>query len=401
MNSTIKKIDDMSKTLLNETKLSDELIDELVLGSENLKNLLGKYFEKYSEKKVIPEDDYFDIFDLNCSQVTKDLLLRYIVLNNYSIDFSDKKNDDEIDISDEYVVDDATDDFVDDDPIRQYLKEIGRYPLLTPEEEYELFKEYSKNKDHNSEVFKTLCNSNLRYVVAIAKRYTNRGLGFLDVIQEGNIGLMRAIDKFEYEKGFKFSTYATWWIRQGITRSLADQGRTIRIPVHMFERISKIQTLQREYFNENAEYPSVQYIMDKTGYPEEIVNRCAELAEGLVSLETPIGEDEHGQQSELIDFLADEGMTPEEAGEYALLQEDVAKLLEKLDPRTREVIKMRFGFYGDQRFTLEETGQRFNVTRERIRQIEAKGLRKLRHPRYAGKMRTYVSDEGGYRHDHK
>ena len=390
MNSTIKKIDDISKTLLNDTKVSDELIDELISDSEKLNKLLENYFVKYSENKVIPEDDYFDIFDINCSQMTKDILLRYIVLNKYTIDFSQKKDEEVIAEEDNNY---DYENYVDEDPISQYLKEIGRYPLLTTEEEYELFKEYSKNKDHNSEVFKTLCNSNLRYVVSIAKRYTNRGLSLLDLIQEGNIGLMKAVDKFEYEKGYKFSTYATWWIRQGITRSLADFGRTIRIPVHMYERISKIQNLQREYFNEHAELPTLQYIVDETGYPEEIVNKCLELGENIVSLETPIGEDEHGNQNELIDFLADEGASPEEEGLFVIMQEDIAKLLDKLDYRTREVIKMRFGFYGEHRYTLEEVGQRFNVTRERIRQIEAKGLRKLRHPRYSAGIRPYISDE--------
>ncbi|MBR3524025.1 MAG: sigma-70 family RNA polymerase sigma factor [Bacilli bacterium] len=378
----------MSKTLLNNVKVTDDILDEIISESEELNKLLKKYFEKYDDDKVISEDDYLDLLDLNCGQVTKDIIFRYIVLNKYSIGFLDEESDNELTIEDE---DYGYENYVTDDPFKQYLNDISMYPLLTPEEEYELFVEYSKNKDHNSEVFKKLCNSNLRYVISIAKRYVNRGMQFLDLIQEGNLGLMKAVDKFEYEKGYKFSTYATWWIRQGITRSLADQGRAIRIPVHMYEKITKIQAIQREYNNAYGELPSVEYIMEKTGFPEEIVNRCLELAEGLVSLETPVGEDEHGQQSELLDFLADDGISPEAASEYSLIKEDVAKLLENLDPRTKEVIKMRFGFYG-QRYTLEETGKRFNVTRERIRQIEAKGLRKLRYPRYSRKLKNYYNE---------
>ena len=397
MNSTIIKLDEISKTLLNNKKINDEVIEKIINESAEVNKLLSEFFKQYEKDKVIPEDKYLDILDLNCSKTTKDLIAKYIVLNKYTIAFDSFQTDEIEDVNT-------------DDPVRQYLKEIGKYSLLTPEEELALFKDYDALRQatindsniniHESETFKRLCNSNLRYVVSISKRYIGRGLSLLDLIQEGNLGLMKAIDYFDFEKGYKFSTYATWWIRQAVTRSIANDSRTIRIPVHMSEKVDKIKRACSNYQNINGELPTEKELEEITGYPEDIVKQCLLIAEGTVSLETPIGEDEHGQQSLLIDFLPDNAPSPEDAGEYTFMKEDVAKVLETLDYRTREVLKMRFGFYG-KTYTLEEVGQVFGVTRERIRQVEAKGLRILRRAKTGKKLKYYVEEKEGGRNVRK
>lgn len=273
------------------------------------------------------------------------------------------------------------------DPVRMYLKEIGRISLLTPEEEMDLSIRVASGDE---EAKNRLAESNLRLVVSIAKRYVGRGLLFLDLIQEGNIGLMKAVDKFDYDKGYKFSTYATWWIRQAITRALADQARTIRVPVHMVETINKMARIQRQLTLELNREPSEEEIAKKMGISVEKVREVIKISQDPVSLETPIGEED---DSHLGDFVKDvNAMTPEEYATNEILKEEIRSVLETLQEREQEVLELRFGLIDGTSHTLEEVGKRFNVTRERIRQIEAKALRKLRHPSRAKKLKDFMSD---------
>ena len=272
-----------------------------------------------------------------------------------------------------------------DDPVRMYLKEIGKVPLLTAQEEIDLAKrmeagdEYAKQK---------LCEANLRLVVSIAKKYVGRGMLFLDLIQEGNLGLIKAVDKFDWTKGYKFSTYATWWIRQAITRSIADQARTIRIPVHMVETINKLIRVSRQLLQEEGREPTPDEIAEEMGISVEKVREILKIAQEPVSLETPIGEEE---DSHLGDFIPDdEAPAPAEAAAFSMLKEQLVDVLGTLTEREQKVLKLRFGLEDGRARTLEEVGKKFDVTRERIRQIEAKALRKLRHPTRSKKLKDYL-----------
>ena len=277
-----------------------------------------------------------------------------------------------------------------DDPVRMYLKEIGRVPLLTTERERELAE--IMGGDYNDAVKerakKELVEANLRLVVSIAKRYVGKGMFFLDLIQEGNLGLMKAVDKFDYNRGYKFSTYATWWIRQAITRAIADQARTIRIPVHMVETIHKVSRYSRQMLQELGREATADEIGEKMGMSPEKVREIMKIAQDPVSLETPIGEEE---DSHLGDFIPDEDTpTPSDAAATTILREVIEKELHTLTPREEHVIKLRFGLYDGRTRTLEEVGKEFDITRERIRQIEAKALRKLRHPSRARHLRGFL-----------
>jgi len=273
------------------------------------------------------------------------------------------------------------------DPVRMYLKEIGRISLLSPEEELKLSERVAEGDE---EAINKLAESNLRLVVSIAKRYVGRGLLFLDLIQEGNIGLMKAVDKFDSDKGYKFSTYATWWIRQAITRALADQARTIRVPVHMVETINKMSRIQRQLTLELNREPSEEELAKKMGISVEKVREVIKISQEPVSLETPIGEED---DSHLGDFIKDESsMSPEEYATNEILKEEIKSVLMTLQVREQEVLELRFGLVDGTCHTLEEVGKKFNVTRERIRQIEAKALRKLRHPSRAKKLKDFLSD---------
>ena len=273
-----------------------------------------------------------------------------------------------------------------DDPVKVYLKEIGRVPLLTPDEEVDLAVRIS-NGDEAAK--KRLSEANLRLVVSIAKRYLGRGMQFLDLIQEGNLGLIKAVEKFDYTKGFKFSTYATWWIRQAITRAIADQARTIRIPVHMVETINKVKKVSSQLLHANGREPSAEEIAEELEMPVEKVREIMRVAQEPVSLETPIGEEE---DSHLGDFIPDEDASePSEAASFTLLKEQLVDVLSTLTPREEKVLKLRFGIEDGRTRTLEEVGKEFNVTRERIRQIEAKALRKLRHPSRSKKLKDFLN----------
>jgi RNA polymerase primary sigma factor len=272
-----------------------------------------------------------------------------------------------------------------DDPVRMYLKEIGKVPLLTPQQEVE----YAKRIEENDPVAKKkLAEANLRLVVSIAKRYVGRGMLFLDLIQEGNLGLIKAVEKFDYRKGFKFSTYATWWIRQAITRAIADQARTIRIPVHMVETINKLIRESRRLLQELGREPQPEEIAKVMDMPVDKVREIMKIAQEPVSLETPIGEEE---DSHLGDFIPDDdALAPAEAAAFTMLKEQLINVLDTLTPREEKVLRLRFGLDDGRARTLEEVGKEFNVTRERIRQIEAKALRKLRHPSRSKKLKDYL-----------
>lgn len=317
------------------------------------------------------------------------------------VDFSDNDNDLIVDkdfdgVSDDELKkeDDIEMDKIDlslpkgisiDDPVRMYLKEIGKIPLLKPHEEIE----YAKRMLEGDEIAKQrLVEANLRLVVSIAKRYVGRGMLFLDLIQEGNLGLIKAVEKFDYERGFKFSTYATWWIRQAITRAIADQARTIRIPVHMVETINKLIRVSIQLLQELGRDPKPEEIAKEMDMSEEKVREIMKIAQDPVSLETPIGEEE---DSHLGDFIPDEdALAPAEAAAYSLLKDQIEEVLGSLNEREQKVLKLRFGLEDGRARTLEEVGKEFDVTRERIRQIEAKALRKLRHPSRSKKLRDYL-----------
>ena len=301
------------------------------------------------------------------------------------IDFDEEPTDDELKLEEMDV--DALDDLSFDnmkldDPVKLYLREIGRVPLLSSDEEIKLAVKISEGDEYAKQ---RLTEANLRLVVSIAKKYVGRGMYFLDLIQEGNVGLIKAVDKFDYQKGFKFSTYATWWIRQAITRAIADQARTIRIPVHMVETINRLKKVQSQLLHENGVEPSEELIAEKMDLPVERVREIMRVAQEPVSMETPIGPEE---DSRLMDFIRDEdALAPDEAALKTITNEDIDGVLRTLTPREESVIRLRFGLQDGRCHTLEEVGSEFNVTRERIRQIEAKALRKLRHPVRSNKFK--------------
>ena len=275
-----------------------------------------------------------------------------------------------------------------DDPVKVYLKEIGRVPLLTPDEEVQLALDIQKGGKDGERAKQRLSEANLRLVVSIAKRYVGRGMQFLDLIQEGNLGLIKAVEKFDHTKGFKFSTYATWWIRQAITRAIADQARTIRIPVHMVETINKVKKVSSQLLHKNGHDPTAEEIAEELDMPIDKVREIMRVAQEPVSLETPIGEEE---DSHLGDFIEDsDAPAPADAASHTLLKEQLEDVLSTLTPREKKVLELRFGLEDGRNRTLEEVGKEFNVTRERIRQIEAKALRKLRHPSRSKRLKDFL-----------
>ncbi len=342
-------------------------------------------------------NDFFKEYNLDAGQIDK--IYEYLESHSIVVLHDNDLLDDEptedalLELEDADFNDDVNDDYdetapvgmvMSDDPVKLYLKEIGSYPLLSIAEEIELAKRIEKGDE---EAKKILTESNLRLVVSIAKRYVGRGLSFLDLIQEGNLGLIKAVEKFDYTKGYKFSTYATWWIRQAITRSIADQSRTIRIPVHMSEVINKTYRVSRNLLQELGREPSEQELADAMNLPIEKIREILKVSADPISLDTPIGEED---DSHLGDFIKDESIVgPEEAAAYAVLQDQISKLLDTLTEREQRVLILRFGLKDGRTRTLEEVGKEFNVTRERIRQIEAKALRKLRHPSRSKMLKGY------------
>ena len=360
---------------------------------EKLQGLLAVAKKKKNMLEYQEINDYFRELELNAEQFEK--ILDFLEANNIDVlriteddDEVDEElllNDDEEEIEVENIDLSVPDGVSIEDPVRMYLKEIGKVPLLSAEEEIELAKRMELG---DQEAKKRLAEANLRLVVSIAKRYVGRGMLFLDLIQEGNLGLIKAVEKFDYRKGYKFSTYATWWIRQAITRAIADQARTIRIPVHMVETINKLIRVQRQLLQEKGREPYPEEIAEKMNLPVERVREIQKISQEPVSLETPIGEEE---DSHLGDFIQDDNVpVPAEAAAFTLLKEQLVEVLGTLTEREQKVLCLRFGLEDGRARTLEEVGKEFDVTRERIRQIEAKALRKLRHPSRSRKLRDYL-----------
>ncbi len=360
---------------------------------EKIKELLTVAKKK---KNVLEYQEISDFFsDMPLEEEQFDKILEVLEQNNVDVlritDEDDDVSDEEMMLIDEEDVDvenidlSVPDGVSIEDPVRMYLKEIGKVPLLSAEEEIELAK---KMELGDQDAKKRLAEANLRLVVSIAKRYVGRGMLFLDLIQEGNLGLIKAVEKFDYRKGYKFSTYATWWIRQAITRAIADQARTIRIPVHMVETINKLIRVSRQLLQELGREPSPEEIAAEMNMPVERVREILKISQEPVSLETPIGEEE---DSHLGDFIQDDNVpVPADAAAFTLLKEQLVEVLGTLTEREQKVLRLRFGLDDGRARTLEEVGKEFNVTRERIRQIEAKALRKLRHPSRSRKLKDYL-----------
>mgnify|MGYP003369357194 FL=1 len=362
---------------------------------EKLKELLALGKKKKGILELQEVNDFFADMELNSDQMEK--IFEYLEAKNIDVlrisDDTDDLDVDDLDmvLSEEDDVDmekidlSVPDGISIEDPVRMYLKEIGKVPLLSAEEEIELAKRMA---DGDEDAKKRLAEANLRLVVSIAKRYVGRGMLFLDLIQGGNLGLIKAVEKFDYQKGFKFSTYATWWIRQAITRAIADQARTIRIPVHMVETINKLIRVSRQLLQELGREPTPEEIAEEMDMPVERVREILKISQEPVSLETPIGEEE---DSHLGDFIQDDNVpVPAEAAAATLLKEQLSEVLNTLTEREQKVLRLRFGMNDGRARTLEEVGKEFDVTRERIRQIEAKALRKLRHPSRSRKLRDYL-----------
>ena len=369
---------------------------------ENIEERIHAVLEEGKKKGNISSKELLDVFEeLDLSQEQMDKFYDTIetmgieVTVNDLVDIPADELSPEIEdlqeiesLAEDEIIDTDTlvDSFSVDDPVRMYLKEIGKVPLLSADEEIELAKLMAEGDEAAK---KKMAEANLRLVVSIAKRYVGRGMLFLDLIQEGNLGLIKAVEKFDYTKGYKFSTYATWWIRQAITRAIADQARTIRIPVHMVETINKVMRISRQLLQELGHDPSPEDIAKEMNIPVEKVRDILKIAQEPISLETPIGEEE---DSHLGDFIPDEDASePAEAASYTLLKEQLSEVLSTLTPREEKVLRLRFGLEDGRTRTLEEVGKEFNVTRERIRQIEAKALRKLRHPSRSKRLKDFLN----------
>ena len=370
------------------TKTPEERLNELLEKGKKVGKLTAKELECLEEMNLDGEavDKFYETLEKNGVDIDvgADNLLPPI--DDVLPDVDDLAGIEEVTDEEINDTDALMDSFSTDDPVRMYLKEIGKVPLLTPEEEVELAIQMSQG---NEEAKHRMTEANLRLVVSIAKRYVGRGMLFLDLIQEGNLGLIKAVEKFDYTKGYKFSTYATWWIRQAITRAIADQARTIRIPVHMVETINKTIRVSRQLLQELGHDPSAEEIAKEMDMPVDKVRDILKIAQEPVSLETPIGEEE---DSHLGDFIPDEDASePSEAASFSLLREQLEEVLDTLAPREKKVLELRFGIVDGRTRTLEEVGKEFNVTRERIRQIEAKALRKLRHPSRSKKLRDFLN----------
>ena len=380
------------KTIETVTETAEKSSEEVAKNNDKIKEeKVSKILKKAKEQGSITYGDLAkELDDVNPDQIDK----VFDAFEELGVNLSDDLDDEEPDVEDlkevEYLkLDEITETSYEginvDDPVRMYLREIGRIPLLTFDQELDLAK---RILDGDEEAKKILSESNLRLVVSIAKKYVGRGMLFLDLIQEGNMGLIKAVEKFDYTKGFKFSTYATWWIRQSITRAIADQARTIRIPVHMVETINKLIRTSRHLLQLNGKEPTPEELSKELDMPVERVMEIQKIAQDPVSLETPIGEED---DSHLGDFIQDDDSpAPQDAAAYTLLKEQLEEVMSTLTPREAKVLKLRFGLEDGKARTLEEVGKEFDVTRERIRQIEAKALRKLRHPSRSKKLKDYM-----------
>ena len=372
---------------MNMGKFSEKLVGLLELAKKKKKVLEYQEISDYFKDQPLDAEQMDKIFDfleasgVDVLRITENSADDLMLDDNMDIDGLDDEEEVELDKIDLSVPEGVSI----EDPVRMYLKEIGKVPLLSAEEEIELAKKMEQG-DENAK--KRLAEANLRLVVSIAKRYVGRGMLFLDLIQEGNLGLIKAVEKFDYRKGYKFSTYATWWIRQAITRAIADQARTIRIPVHMVETINKLIRVSRQLLQELGREPTPEEIAEEMDMPVDRVREILKISQEPVSLETPIGEEE---DSHLGDFIQDDNVpVPADAAAFTLLKEQLVEVLGTLTEREQKVLRLRFGLDDGRARTLEEVGKEFNVTRERIRQIEAKALRKLRHPSRSRKLKDYL-----------
>ncbi len=369
-------------------KSVEERLAELLEKGKKKGSLTPKELECIGEMNLDSdaEEKFYDLLEANGVDIDVGAADVLPPIDDVLPDSEDLESIEEVTEEEISNTDALMDSFSTDDPVRMYLKEIGKVPLLAPEEEIELA---IKMAEGDEDAKHRMTEANLRLVVSIAKRYVGRGMLFLDLIQEGNLGLIKAVEKFDYTKGYKFSTYATWWIRQAITRAIADQARTIRIPVHMVETINKTIRVSRQLLQELGHDPSAEEIAKEMDMPVEKVRDILKIAQEPVSLETPIGEEE---DSHLGDFIPDEDASePSEAASFSLLREQLEEVLDTLAPREKKVLELRFGIVDGRTRTLEEVGKEFNVTRERIRQIEAKALRKLRHPSRSKKLRDFLN----------
>ena len=371
-----------------ETKNTEDILNELMEKAKKAGKISTKEIAALEEKGVDADSiaKFYDALEANKIDIDISDDDAATILDDIDMPEIEELNEIE-EVTEEEMSDVKVDDsYSTDDPVRMFRKEIGKVPLLTAEEEVELAIRMSQGDE---EAKRRMTEANLRLVVSIAKRHVGRGMLFLDLIQEGNLGLIKAVEKFDYTKGYKFSTYATWWIRQAITRAIADQARTIRIPVHMVETINKVIRVSRQLLQELGHDPSAEEIAAEMGMPVEKVREILKIAQEPVSLETPIGEEE---DSHLGDFIPDEDASePSEAASFSLLKEQLMEVLDTLTPREKKVLELRFGIVDGRTRTLEEVGKEFNVTRERIRQIEAKALRKLRHPSRSKKLRDFLN----------
>ena len=371
-----------------EVKTTEDILNELMEKAKKSGKITTKEIAALEEKGVDAESitKFYDALEANKIEIDISDDDAVPILEDIDMPEIEELNEIE-EVTEEEMAEVKVDDsYSTDDPVRMFLKEIGKVPLLTAEEEVELAIRMSQGDE---EAKRRMTEANLRLVVSIAKRYVGRGMLFLDLIQEGNLGLIKAVEKFDYTKGYKFSTYATWWIRQAITRAIADQARTIRIPVHMVETINKVIRVSRQLLQELGHDPSAEEIAAEMGMPVDKVREILKIAQEPVSLETPIGEEE---DSHLGDFIPDEDASePSEAASFSLLKEQLMEVLDTLTPREKKVLELRFGIVDGRTRTLEEVGKEFNVTRERIRQIEAKALRKLRHPSRSKKLRDFLN----------
>lgn len=371
-----------------ETKNTEDILNELMEKAKKAGKISTKEIAALEEKGVDADSiaKFYDALEANKIDIDISDDDAATILDDIDMPEIEELNEIE-EVTEEEMSDVKVDDsYSTDDPVRMFLKEIGKVPLLTAEEEVELAIRMSQGDE---EAKRRMTEANLRLVVSIAKRHVGRGMLFLDLIQEGNLGLIKAVEKFDYTKGYKFSTYATWWIRQAITRAIADQARTIRIPVHMVETINKVIRVSRQLLQELGHDPSAEEIAAEMGMPVEKVREILKIAQEPVSLETPIGEEE---DSHLGDFIPDEDASePSEAASFSLLKEQLMEVLDTLTPREKKVLELRFGIVDGRTRTLEEVGKEFNVTRERIRQIEAKALRKLRHPSRSKKLKDFLN----------
>ena len=372
---------------MNMGKFSEKLVELLELAKKKKNVLEYQEISDFFKDQPLDAEQMDKIFDfleasgVDVLRITENSADDLMLDDDVDIDGLDDEEEVELDKIDLSVPEGVSI----EDPVRMYLKEIGKVPLLSAEEEIELAKKMEQG-DENAK--KRLAEANLRLVVSIAKRYVGRGMLFLDLIQEGNLGLIKAVEKFDYRKGYKFSTYATWWIRQAITRAIADQARTIRIPVHMVETINKLIRVSRQLLQELGREPSPEEIAEEMDMPVDRVREILKISQEPVSLETPIGEEE---DSHLGDFIQDDNVpVPADAAAFTLLKEQLVEVLGTLTEREQKVLRLRFGLDDGRARTLEEVGKEFNVTRERIRQIEAKALRKLRHPSRSRKLKDYL-----------